>query len=190
MRYTGYMKRFLPLIITVIIFGVGLLLNNKSTSHLLTAQDYRYEPLCQLQAYKKAGIYWPLLRFNEAYRDQLTDLKNIETNVNQAPAVTVYFKLDASEKDIESIISELESNTYIRSVEYITRDEAFNSYKDLNKDNPLLLEMVSPEVLPESLEIYVSDIREISSIQESLLQNPIVEEGLVKDELTADCNIN
>jgi len=74
--------------------------------------------------------------------------------VETRPQVTVYFRTQTAENDIFKMRDELINSSKVSSIKYISKDDAFNIYKDLNKDNPLLLEMVSADILPASLEIY------------------------------------
>lgn len=74
--------------------------------------------------------------------------------VETRPQVTVYFKSDTQEGDVFKLRDELISAGKVESAKYISKDEAYTIYKESNKDNPLLLEMVSSDILPPSLEIY------------------------------------
>ncbi len=74
--------------------------------------------------------------------------------VETRPQVTVYFQSDMPDEDIAAVQEELEASGKVASVKYISKEEAYSIYKDLTKDNPLLLEMTSASILPASLEIY------------------------------------
>lgn len=74
--------------------------------------------------------------------------------VETRPQVTVYFQSNASENDIFAVRDELMKSGRVSSIEYISKEEAYDIYKDLTKDNPLLLEMTSASILPASLEIF------------------------------------
>ncbi len=74
--------------------------------------------------------------------------------VESRPQVAIYFQNQVSESDILHVKEQLLSSGKVESVKYISKNDAYNLYKQLNKDNPLLLEMVSPDILPASLEIF------------------------------------
>ncbi len=76
--------------------------------------------------------------------------------VESRPQITAYFQTQTSETDILKIKDSLMSSGKVMSVKYISKQDAYKIYKDLNKDNPLLLEMVTPEILPASLEIFAT----------------------------------
>ena len=74
--------------------------------------------------------------------------------VETKPQVTVYFQTSTHEGEIFKIRDKLMNSGKVMSLKYISKEEAFKIYKQLNKDNPLLLEMVSADILPASLEIF------------------------------------
>jgi cell division transport system permease protein len=61
-------------------------------------------------------------------------------------------------------------------VNYVSQAAALKIYKDLNKDNPLLLEMVSANILPASLEIFATKPVYLSELAEFLRSQPSVDE--------------
>ncbi len=74
--------------------------------------------------------------------------------VESRPQVTIYFQNEASETSIMKVKNDLEKSGKVESVKYMSKNDAYSLYKKLNKDNPLLLEMVTPDILPASLEIF------------------------------------
>jgi len=84
----------------------------------------------------------------------LTFLYGLLGYVESRPQVTIYFQNEISESSILKVKSDLEHTGKVESVNYISKNEAYNLYKKLNKDNPLLLQMVSADILPASLEIF------------------------------------
>ncbi|MBI4226586.1 hypothetical protein HY612_05745 [Candidatus Roizmanbacteria bacterium] len=74
--------------------------------------------------------------------------------VETRPQVTVYFQTNTPENEIFKVRDTLMNSGKILSIKYVSKEEAYKIYKELNKDNPLLLEMVSSDILPASLEIF------------------------------------
>ncbi|MFA5776712.1 MAG: permease-like cell division protein FtsX [Patescibacteria group bacterium] len=68
-------------------------------------------------------------------------------------AVTIFFKDDFGESQILNLKSQIEKDKRVYSVKYVSKDDAFNIFKELNKNEPLLLESVTASVLPASLEV-------------------------------------
>jgi cell division transport system permease protein len=92
------------------------------------------------------------------------------------PQVTVYFQNKAPETQIFKVRDELMSSGKVLDIKYISKNEAFNIYKQLNKDNPLLLEMVSADILPPSLEIYAKKPIYLPEIAEYLKKQGDIDE--------------
>jgi len=99
-------------------------------------------------------------------------LSYIETR----PQITVYFQPKTNENEIFKIRDELNNSGKILSIKYINQKQAFEIYKQMNKDNPLLLEMVSADILPPSLEIYAKKPIFLPQIAEYLKKQASVDE--------------
>lgn len=96
--------------------------------------------------------------------------------VETRPQVIVYFDVNAEERDILSLKREMEQSPQTTSVSYVSQKEALQIYRDLNKDNPLLLEMVSAQILPASLEIYATKPQYLATIAQKVESRKIVDE--------------
>jgi len=96
--------------------------------------------------------------------------------VESRPQVTVYFQTETSESDILKVKDNLISSGKVLSAKYISKDDAFRIYKDLNKDNPILLEMITPDILPASLEIFAIKPSYLPQIADYLKKQPGVDE--------------
>jgi len=96
--------------------------------------------------------------------------------IETRPQVTVYFHPATKEEDIFRIREELINSGKTTAVKYISQKEALRIYKEMNKDNPLLLEMVTADVLPPSLEIYAKKPEYLPQIAEFLKKQPATDE--------------
>src|SRR3989338_2458687 len=101
------------------------------------------------------------------------------------PQLTVFFK---DEKDMESVtqlIEKLKKTGKKASTQYISKEQALAIYKEQNKNDPILLEMVTADILPASLEIsatmpvYLSGLAELvneeKGIDEVVFQKDVVD---------------
>lgn len=96
--------------------------------------------------------------------------------VETRPQVIVYFDVNAEERDILNLKREMEQLPQTTNVSYVSQKEALKIYRDANKDNPLLLEMVSAQILPASLEIYATKPQYLASIAQRVESRKIVDE--------------
>ncbi len=106
----------------------------------------------------------------------LTFLYSTLSYLETKPQVTVYFQNKTPENQIFKVRDELLSSGKVLNIKYISKNEAFNIYKQLNKDNPLLLEMVSADILPPSLEIYAKKPVYLPEIAEYLKKQGDIDE--------------
>lgn len=106
----------------------------------------------------------------------LSFLYGILGYIETRPQVTVYFQTKTPENEIFKVRDELTSSGKVLSIKYISQEEAFQIYRQLNKDNPLLLEMVSADILPPSLEIYAKKPIFLPEIAEFLKKQGGVDE--------------
>ncbi len=75
------------------------------------------------------------------------------SQVETRPQVVIFFQSKTSENDIFKLKDELMSTGKLSSIKYISKKDAFNIYKQSNKNTPLLMEMTPQDLLPASLEL-------------------------------------
>lgn len=103
--------------------------------------------------------------------------------VETRPQVIVYFDVDAQENDILNMKSKIENSGLASSVTYKSQEDALQIYRELNSDNPRLLEMVSAQILPSSLEIFALKPEYLSEIAQSFDGIDIVDEVNYQEEI-------
>lgn len=97
--------------------------------------------------------------------------------------VIAYFQNKSSEKDIFKIRDSLKASGKTISIKYVSKQDAFNIYKQFNKNDPLLIEMVSADILPASLEIYAKQPSYLPELAEYLKKQPGVQDVLFEKSL-------
>jgi len=80
------------------------------------------------------------------------------------PQITVYFEDTKTKTEIDSLVKELKTLDSVSFVKYVSKDEALQIYQEDHKDDPLLLEMVTADILPASLEIQAVDVSNLETI--------------------------
>jgi cell division transport system permease protein len=84
------------------------------------------------------------------------------------PQVTAFFNDEVTESDILTLKTQLESQSHITGVTYVSKDEALTIYRTQNADDPLLLEMVTADILPASIEVSAVNVDALPEIREYL----------------------
>ena len=84
------------------------------------------------------------------------------------PEIVAFLKDDYVQLEAEKLVNDLKNEPGVREVRFIGQDEALKIYKEDNKDNPLLLEMVTADILPASIEIAADRPGVLTSIADNL----------------------
>lgn len=92
------------------------------------------------------------------------------------PQVIAFLTEDAAPDNISLLQRRLEGDTRVKDVRYVSKEQAFEIYKTATSDNPLLSELVNPEVFPASLEFSVTDLSFAEQVVEELEQEGIVDQ--------------
>ena len=83
----------------------------------------------------------------------LLGLSSVLRFLKTRPEVTAFLKDEVKKEQIDSLLAELKSKEEIKEVRFVSKEQALEIYRQDFSDNPLLLEMVTAEVLPASIEI-------------------------------------
>lgn len=104
------------------------------------------------------------------------------TQITDKIDISVYLKDDVTAKKRDQLIDDLKNLDSIREVNYVSKDEALEKYKEQNKDNLDLLLAISQtdNPLPASLQIKPEDPNKIEPIKQYLEQKDI--KALQSDE--------
>lgn len=98
------------------------------------------------------------------------------------PQVIAFFKDTTVQSDIEAIKQALNQTGRVKQLVYISKEEALQIYKDFNSKDPILLELVTANMLPASLEVSTYSLSDLNYISEILGKEPVVQEvGYPKD---------
>lgn len=105
------------------------------------------------------------------------------------PQVTAFLKDDISDEELTSLRVSLEKNDIVKEVKYVSKDEALAIYKEENKNDPLLLEMVTANILPASFEISTTQISHLKDVADILKKNDKVEEVVFQEDVVTALKI-
>jgi len=99
------------------------------------------------------------------------------------PQVTAFFKDEATAQQIDTLKARLVQTEKVEETKFISKEEALAIYREQNKDEPLLLEMVTANILPASLEVSIKNITDIEGITAILKNEAIVEEVVFQEDV-------
>lgn len=99
------------------------------------------------------------------------------------PQIIGFFELDATDEEINSIGNQMRQKSYVEDVQLITQEQALETYQAENRDDPLLLELVTADILPASIEIAASEVTSLNQIKDDLEAVDTIEEVVYQQDI-------
>jgi len=109
--------------------------------------------------------------------------QNVLTNFEKQPQITAYFTDDKSEDEIRALDERLKATGTVERSVYISKQDALKIYQQQNRDDPLLLEMVTADILPASLEVSAKDPADLGKLADIISKENGVEEVVYQKDI-------
>lgn len=103
--------------------------------------------------------------------------------IEQRPQVIAFFKDEVTDSQITEVISAVKATGLVKDVKFVSKEEALAIYRERNKDEPLLLESVSADFLPASIDVSVKRAEAIGEITKVVKNRPEVEKVVTPENL-------
>ena len=135
---------------------------NALTSALVTIRRSPYQAL--------TSIVMVTLTFFVAYSFSIFVLgsKIVLEHFETQPQIIAFFELETQDSSIETVAKSMQEKEYVSSVKIINKEEALKLYQRDNSDDPLLLELVTADILPASVEVAGKNIDSLALIKRDL----------------------
>lgn len=101
------------------------------------------------------------------------------------PQVIAFFKDGATSQDVSAIENALHQEERVTKTKFVSKEDALQIYREKNKNDPMLLELVTANILPSSLEISTQTPQDLQPIAEILKREPVVSEVIVPEDVVA-----
>lgn len=92
------------------------------------------------------------------------------------PQVIAFLVDEVTPEEISTLQRKLNSDTRVKEVNYVSKEEALEIYKEATADNPLLSELVSPSIFPASLEFTLTDLTFAEDVINEVRNEEIVDQ--------------
>lgn len=99
------------------------------------------------------------------------------------PQLSIFFKDEASRDDIETLRKQLEDTGKSSTIKFVSKEEALTIYKEQNKEDPLLLDLVTSDILPASLDVQAHDVNDMADLARISKSSPMVEEVVFQQDI-------
>lgn len=103
--------------------------------------------------------------------------------IEQRPQVIAFFKDNTTDTKVNEIIEKVKATGLAKDIKYASKEEALAIYRERYKDEPLLLQSVSADILPASIDISVTRATDINQIASVVKNNPEVERVITPENL-------
>lgn len=99
------------------------------------------------------------------------------------PQLTVFFEDQATRAQVAGLEKQLEDTGKTASVTYISKEEALKIYKQQNKSDPILLDLVTSDILPASIEVQAVEAKDLSSLASIVKKSNLVEQVVFQKDI-------
>ena len=103
--------------------------------------------------------------------------------LEQRPQAIAFFSDETKESRILEIAKEIEATGLSKEIKYVSKEEAYEIYRERFKDDPLLLESVTADFLPAHLEVSAQKVDDIKILTEGFRQREEVESIVAPEDV-------
>lgn len=105
------------------------------------------------------------------------------------PQVTAFLKDEVKPNQVEALKVKLSATGKVAQIKYVSKEEALAIYREQNKNDPLLLEMVTANILPASLEVSTDNLSSLKEIAQILRSENGIEEVIFQEDVVASLSV-
>lgn len=113
----------------------------------------------------------------------LTGSQVILTYYENQPQVIAFFNIEATPEAITALNDAMSQKHYAREVHLTTQEQALEMYRREYEDAPLLLELVTAQMLPASLEVKTHELSQLVEATTDLRQSEVVSEVVFQQQV-------
>ncbi|MEI6690945.1 MAG: permease-like cell division protein FtsX [bacterium] len=99
------------------------------------------------------------------------------------PQVTAFFHDATPESIVQNLQQQIDSTGLAKEYKYVSQSQALEIYKEQNKDNPMLLEIVTADILPASLEVSAHSVKDLDALATVLKNDSSVEDVIYQKDI-------
>lgn len=99
------------------------------------------------------------------------------------PQITAFFRDEATTDQIDDLDRSLKSTAKVSSTRFVSKEEALKIYQGQNKNDPLLLDLVTANILPASLEVSAINVKDLDELATTLKSSKIVGEVVFQKDI-------
>lgn len=99
------------------------------------------------------------------------------------PQITAFFETNADPSQVTTAEQVMSEKPYVQEIRVISKEEALQIYQEDNKEDPVLLQLVTADILPASIEVSGNDINSLQLIERDLQALEGIDEVIYQKEV-------
>ncbi len=99
------------------------------------------------------------------------------------PQLTIFFRDEATTQGIMAMKTELQDTGKTSQITYISKQQALDIYRQQNKTDPALLDLVTADILPASLEVKSANAVDLEGLATMAKASPLVEQVVFQKDV-------
>jgi cell division transport system permease protein len=88
-------------------------------------------------------------------------------------SIQVFLKDDAAEADVQALQAAIQKMPNVKSIAYVTKDQALAIFKERTKNTPQLVQQLRNNPLPASIEVALVSPREVQGVVNLIVKDPL-----------------
>ena len=97
-------------------------------------------------------------------------------HLESQPQLSIFFKEGVTSEEMGVLRKQLDETGKIKSIKFISKEEAFSIYKNLNREDPLLLDLVTSDILPASFDVQANEAAYLTTLAQIAKSSKSVEQ--------------
>lgn len=94
--------------------------------------------------------------------------EKILTYFETRPQVIAFFAISAPIEEVQRVADRMKTLEFVREVTLVSKEQALDLYRAENAEDPLLLELVTADILPASVEVSATSVEYLGEIEKEL----------------------
>jgi cell division transport system permease protein len=99
------------------------------------------------------------------------------------PQLSVFFIQEATSEEINTLRDQLEDTGKTKNIKFVSKEEALSIYQEQNQEDPLLLDLVTADILPASLDIQATEAIYLEELAQVVRNSKIVDEVVFQKDI-------
>ena len=99
-------------------------------------------------------------------------ISNMAEDVESKVNIQIWIRDDASQQDIDTLQRMLATNDMVKTVQHISKDQAWERFKKQTKESPEIVQQLKGNPLPASLDVELKDARNVESVVAAIKASP------------------